>query len=151
MLLRGAEELDAPTAYPADTEAGLGRDNWNPSWGWASGAMISTLDDLHKWARALGAGRLISPASFRARKQFLEAPGEGGSTYGLGLMDCGGWIGHDGNLPGYITFPFYLPARRITVVVMLNSNANVLGAVGLMRAMTKIITPRYIWPKPPPE
>lgn len=24
---------------------------WNPSWGWAAGAMISTLDDLHTWAR----------------------------------------------------------------------------------------------------
>jgi hypothetical protein len=27
-----------------------------------SGAMISTLDDLHAWAQALGTGRLISPA-----------------------------------------------------------------------------------------
>ncbi len=23
--------------------------DWNPSWGWAAGAMISTLDDLRIW------------------------------------------------------------------------------------------------------
>ena len=27
--------------------------DWNPSWGWAAGAMISTLDDMRIWADAL--------------------------------------------------------------------------------------------------
>src|SRR5919106_1419838 len=123
--------------------------DWNPSWASAAGAMISRLSDLRKWSRVLGTGKLLTPATQRQREQFLTAPGEGGATYGLGLMNYGGWIGHDGNLAGYITFPFYLPSQRTSMVVMLNSNVNVLGSVALMRAITKVITPNDLWPKPP--
>ena len=35
--------------------------DWNPSWGWAAGAMISTLDDMHIWAPALATGKLLTP------------------------------------------------------------------------------------------
>jgi D-alanyl-D-alanine carboxypeptidase len=123
--------------------------DWNPAWAWAAGAMTSTVDDLHTWARVLGTGKLLEPGTQRQRLRFRPAPGEGGATYGLGIMNNNGWIGHDGNLAGYITFPFYLPSQRTTMVVMLNSNVNVLGSVGLMRAITKVITPNDLWPKPP--
>ena len=36
--------------------------DWNPSWGWAAGNMISTLDDLRVWTRDLAIGKLLSPA-----------------------------------------------------------------------------------------
>ena len=36
--------------------------DWNPSWGWAAGAMISTLDDMHIWAPALATGEAAHPA-----------------------------------------------------------------------------------------
>ena len=48
--------------------------NWNASWGWASGNMISTLDDMRVWARDFAIGKLISPAMKRERDQFLPAP-----------------------------------------------------------------------------
>lgn len=140
-----------PRGYSAPGGKLLNATGWNPSWGWAAGGMISTLDDLHKWARDLATGSLLTPAAQRQREQFRTAPGEGGATYGLGLMNYDGWIGHDGNIAGYITFPFYLPAEKTTLVVILNSNANVLGAVSVMRAITKIITPKHLWPEPPPE
>src|SRR5829696_8256573 len=47
---------------------------WNPSWGWASGNMISTLDDMRVWARDFALGKLISPAMKRERDRFLPAP-----------------------------------------------------------------------------
>src|SRR5918993_6041643 len=47
--------------------------DWNPSWGWASGNMISTLDDLRVWARDFALGKLISPAMKRERDRFLPA------------------------------------------------------------------------------
>jgi D-alanyl-D-alanine carboxypeptidase len=34
--------------------------DWNPSWGWASGNMISTLDDMRVWARDFAMGKLIT-------------------------------------------------------------------------------------------
>jgi D-alanyl-D-alanine carboxypeptidase len=58
--------------------------DWNPSWGWAAGNMISTLDDLRVWTRDLAIGKLISPAMKQEQQQFLPAPGEGeGALYGL--------------------------------------------------------------------
>jgi D-alanyl-D-alanine carboxypeptidase len=137
-----------PTGFGDPLERGLNATDWNPAWGGAAGAMISTLDDLRRWAPALATGRLLRPATQRERVRFRTAPGEGGATYGLGLMNYGGWVGHDGNIAGYITFPFYLPAERTTLVVMLNANSNPLGAVNLMRAITRIITPRHLWPDP---
>jgi D-alanyl-D-alanine carboxypeptidase len=126
--------------------------DWNPSWGWAAGGMISTLDDLHGWTLALAKGTLLKPATQRMRlRSFMPAPGEGGATYGLNIHNYNGWIGHDGNLAGYITFPFYQPQQDATLVVMFNSNANTLGEVQLMRAITKVITPKHPWPIPPPE
>src|SRR3954452_22165247 len=37
--------------------------DWNPSWGWAAGAMVSTLDDLRTWARAVATGTLLEPGT----------------------------------------------------------------------------------------
>src|SRR6202012_1925538 len=44
---------------------------WNASWGWAAGAMVSTLGDLHRWARDVATGRLLSRATQRQRLRFL--------------------------------------------------------------------------------
>jgi len=123
--------------------------DWNPSWGWAAGAMISTLDDLHTWIPDLATGKLLTPATQREREQFLPAPQEGeGAEYGLGLENQNGWIGHNGNIVGYLTYPYYLPSKKITMVVLLNSS-NVLGSWALIQAMTKIISPDHPWPNLP--
>ena len=34
--------------------------DWNPSWAWSNGNMISTLDDMRIWARTLSSGELLS-------------------------------------------------------------------------------------------
>ena len=52
-----AQGYTTTTADGAETTA----TDWNPSWGWAAGAMISTLDDMHIWAPALATGKLLSP------------------------------------------------------------------------------------------
>lgn len=124
--------------------------DWNPSWGGAAGAMISTLDDLRTWTRDVAAGKLVKPATQRDRLQFLPAPGEGeGAEYGLGIENNNGWIGHNGNIAGYMTQPFYLPSQRMTMIVLINSNVNVLGFVALTQAITKIISPNHLWPNAP--
>ena len=102
--------------------------DWNLSWGWAAGNMISTLDDMRVWARDLAMGKLISPAMKRERHQFLPAPEEGdGALYGLALENQNGWIGHNGNTMSYMVYPYYLPDERMTMVVMLNSGVNIPG------------------------
>jgi D-alanyl-D-alanine carboxypeptidase len=84
--------------------------DWNPSWGWAAGQMVSTADDLHIWARDLATGKLLTPAAQREREKFQPAPSEGdGALYGLGVEYQFGWIGHNGNITGTTTFPLRKP------------------------------------------
>jgi len=142
--------------YTNWTPQGLGDDlvdatDWSPLWGWAAGGMISNIDDLRHWARDVATGTLLKPATQRERTKFRTAPGEGGATYGLALQNYNGWISHDGNIAGYVTYPFYLPAERTTMVVAFNSNANPLGSAQTMRAITKVITPKHLWPIPTPD
>jgi D-alanyl-D-alanine carboxypeptidase len=125
---------------------------WNTSWGGAAGQMISTLDDMRVWARDLALGKLISPAMKRERDQFLLAPKEGdGALYGVALENQNGWIGHNGNILSYMTFPYYLPAERITIVVMTNSGVDVPGTWLMMQDIVRIVSPNNPWPGLPKE
>ena len=124
--------------------------DWNPSWGWASGNMISTLGDMRVWARDLAIGKLISPAMKRERDRFLPAPPEGeGARYGLAIENQNGWVGHNGNIMSYMAYPYYLPAERITMVVLLNSGVDVPGSWAMMQDITRIISPNHPWPNLP--
>ena len=112
--------------------------------------MVSTLDDLHVWARSLATGKLLSPAGQREREQFLLAPSEGkGSLYGLGLENQNGWIGHNGNITGYQAYAYYLPSRRMTMVMLVNSNADALGVWHFVSGIVRIVAPDHLWPPPP--
>jgi D-alanyl-D-alanine carboxypeptidase len=126
--------------------------DWNPSWGWASGNMISTLDDMRVWTRDLAIGKLLSPAMKRERDRFLPAPPEGdGALYGLAIENQNGWIGHNGNILSYMTYPYYLPDEGITMVVLLNSGADIPGSWAMMQDITRIISPNHPWPGLPKE
>ncbi|MYW20148.1 serine hydrolase [Streptomyces sp. SID2955] len=129
---------------------------WNPSWGWAAGAMISTLDDLRVWAPTVATGRLpdgkrmISAATQRQRLTTPATPIPD-TGYGLGIFDVEGWIGHNGSLPGYESLTIYLPATRTTVVALLNSDIDhgqdePSTLVG--EAVTKILSPRHVFNLP---
>jgi len=126
--------------------------DWNPSWGWAAGQMVSTADDLDIWARDLATGKLLTPAAQREREKFQPAPSEGdGALYGLGVEYQFGWIGHNGNITGYQTYAYYLPSEKTTMVVMVNSNADAGAVWDFIRGIVKIITPDHPWPAPPSE
>lgn len=112
----------AGTGVPEDST------DWNPSWAWTAGELISTTDDLLTMGRALGTGAgILDDATQKLRlESFLDpsqsppAPGAGG--YGL-QMGCGqGWVGHAGELSGYNTTQFYDTATDTTVSVQTNSD-----------------------------
>ncbi|MER7735234.1 serine hydrolase domain-containing protein [Streptomyces erythrochromogenes] len=129
---------------------------WNPSWGWAAGAMISTIDDLHSWVPTLVSGRLpdgdrmLEPATQAQRLRMLPT-GHPGVRYGLGIADIAGWIGHNGELPGYETIAVRLPQDRATMVIVVNSDVD--GKFGslsslIANAVTEIVTPEHVWELP---
>jgi len=101
--------------------------NLNPSWGWTAGAMISTVDDLLVYGRALGTGEGLLPPEQQAERldSFLGddiPPNTADRAYGLGIGREYGWLGHTGTLPGYNTTVYYSPELDATVVVETNSD-----------------------------
>ncbi|MFI1649177.1 serine hydrolase domain-containing protein [Streptomyces avidinii] len=128
--------------------------DWNPSWGWAAGAMISDLSDLRSWAKTLATGTLLTPATQAQRLDVVDAiPGAG---YGLGIFNVQGWIGHNGSLPGYGSLVLYLPEAEATLVVLLNTDIsyeNQEPSTLFGEAITKIVTPDRVYslPAQPPS
>jgi D-alanyl-D-alanine carboxypeptidase len=106
--------------------------DWNVSWTWTAGEMISTVDDLLAYGQALGTGKgLLSAAQQDERidSSFVsdvpplnQPPLKGDFGYGLGLTNEHGWIGHGGEMPGYNTSLYYHPDLDAVVAVEVNSD-----------------------------
>jgi D-alanyl-D-alanine carboxypeptidase len=101
------------------TDTWLDASGWNPSSAGAAGAMISRVDDLLVWGRALATGRGVLPSSAQVQrlKSFATAHLSAGEFYGEALMCKDGWIGHNGNMPGYNSMVRYNPQTDTTIVV----------------------------------
>ena len=99
---------------------------WNPSYAWAAGEMISTVGNLLVYGRALGTGKgLLRPTQQRERLHSFhpKIPPESATlSYGIGLVNDRGWIGHTGQVPGYTTAVYYRADIHTTVVVEANSD-----------------------------
>jgi D-alanyl-D-alanine carboxypeptidase len=136
------------TVQTADGKEATATD-WDPSWGWAAGAMISTLDDMRIWAVALATGKLLTPQMQAQRLQTVGSPGMPPQDgYGLGIFNLGGWIGHNGSLPGYQTVVVYLPQKQTTLVILTNTDIEYQGgepSTTLATAITKELTPDHIY------
>jgi D-alanyl-D-alanine carboxypeptidase len=97
---------------------------YNPSLAWSAGAIVSDVDDLARFFRALLDGRLL-PAELLAdmKSPTAIAPGFG---YGLGLLvvdsPCGPLFGHDGGIPGYTNIVLSSEDARHQYALMMNAN-----------------------------
>ncbi|MFI6686345.1 serine hydrolase domain-containing protein [Streptomyces sp. NPDC050485] len=156
-LFPTGNEFPSPHAhgYTNQTLSGKVEDatDWNPSWGWAAGAMISDLSDLRSWASTLATGTLLSPKTQAERLKTLPT-GIPGAGYGLGIFNIQGWIGHNGSLPGYECLTIYLPEAKATVTVVLNTDMlhNTTEPSTLFgQAVTRIVTPGHVFNLPAVE
>ena len=64
--------------------------------------------------------------------------------YTFGLEENSGWLGHNGQIPGYFTFEVYNPKLDATIVIAMNSDKKVNGEQGvniLLRDISKILFP----------
>ncbi|MFF9054358.1 serine hydrolase domain-containing protein [Streptomyces erythrochromogenes] len=146
-------EFPAPHAqgYTDQTLSGktANATDWNPSWGWAAGAMISNLSDLRSWAKTVATGTLLKPATQAERLKVV--PSLPGAGYGLGIFNVQGWIGHNGSLPGYQSLTVYLPGPQATLVVLLNTDTDYRGSEPSTlfgQAITRIVTPDHVFTLP---
>lgn len=108
--------------YWEDTETGILYDVSikDPSTVWASGDMISDIDDLARWGRALGQGSLLTPASQAKRLSYVTMNDH--LQYGLGIVrdQNANLIGHQGGMIGYTSQTYYLPEVGATLAFFYN-------------------------------
>jgi D-alanyl-D-alanine carboxypeptidase len=148
-------DLPEPFSRGYDTSVGPVRDVTFSSVAvpWTAGAMVSTIPDMTRYAKALATGRsLLSRRMQRKRLTFNQLAGTERAPvfagYGLGIMEVGDWVGHDGSIFGYSDFVFHLPSARATIVVMVNRA----GSTDVPATATWFAIAQHLYPDsfPPP-
>lgn len=134
-------------AVPMDAE-------WSGAW--AAGAVISTASEMAQFYDALFSGKILNEQSMAQLTAFV-----GANEYGLGIsrkMVAGlSVIGHSGEIRGYSSVIFRVPALRANIVVLTNSiPSNPLGvAAAIVRVLrggtTSVLEntpdhPSYLYP-----
>lgn len=93
---------------------------------YAAGSIMSTVDDLYKWNRALHSYKLVKKETLdMAHTPYKLADGKPvGYGYGWSLSELQGsrTIEHGGGINGYLSFAVYLPDEDVFVVLLSNSN-----------------------------
>jgi D-alanyl-D-alanine carboxypeptidase len=136
----------------------LGDATYNtPTATWAAGGVVSTVRDLLRAAPMFGTGRpLLSAATQRVRQQWVPFPPNSPiQQYGIGIFRFNGWIGHNGGIPGYTAIDWYLPQKKVSLVVSVNSDIHVgprrndyayEPASDIAHVLTRILSPRHVAP-----
>jgi CubicO group peptidase (beta-lactamase class C family) len=94
---------------------------------YAAGSLASTVDDLAKWDAALAAGKVLKQASLdQAFKPYVLKNGES-TGYGYGWVSSTvrgrKSVEHGGGIHGFSTYAITLPADRVYVAVLANTDA----------------------------
>jgi D-alanyl-D-alanine carboxypeptidase len=101
----------------------------NPSWAWAAGALVSDLEDLTGFLRALLGGRLLPPGLLAEMLPTVTVPPSSiplplYDRYGLGLLEtetpAGRLVGNVGGIPGFLSIVLSTHDGRRQLGVMIN-------------------------------
>jgi len=98
----------------------------------AAGALVSTVDDLLRWNRALHEGKLLKSDSYR---QMITPIGKAqDAKYGFGIthdqLRGQDMLQHGGGIFGFSTYLLYLPAGDVTAAVLYNADSGRPPAIG---------------------
>jgi D-alanyl-D-alanine carboxypeptidase len=131
MFLTDAATLDDIELTPDQQAAALAGTlkpddvtDWNPSPGWTAGSAISTAEDMATYTERLVTGGLLDDTTQQRRLASIRAidpTRPDGPGYGLGLARIPpNLIGHDGQIPGFVTLAAHDPDIDLTVVILTN-------------------------------
>ena len=100
---------------------------FNPQFEWTGGGMVTTSENLSRWAKAMYEGKAFSEEMLSEMLKGVEARQLGpGAKYGLGVIirptNSGLSYGHSGFFPGYFTDMMYFPEHKIAVAIQINSS-----------------------------
>ncbi len=98
----------------------------------AAGALVSTLDDMKKWNRALHEGRVLRAESYRAMVTPVGKASENDYGYGISAGTLRGvpQLQHGGGIFGFSSYLLYLPGEDVTVAVLYNADSGRPGMLG---------------------
>jgi len=90
----------------------------------AAGALVSTVDDLLKWNRALHEGKVLQDASYRAMITPVGKAMEGEYGFGIspGTLRGVPQLQHGGGIHGFSSYLLYLPGSDTTAAVLYNAD-----------------------------
>lgn len=126
------EEEDKFVEPPVDVT-----DKYDPSWAWAAGAMISTIQDLKLYLVPLADGKLTSEKTHQERLKWSVEKGP--MKYGCGIFKVGDdYLGHNGSIPGYQNISVHSPAKNCTIIVFYNAQTNRNPAELLMKIIERM-------------
>lgn len=99
---------------------------------WASGGIVSTPADMTRFVRGYASGALISPATLREQRRWVdgasEPAGPGKNAAGEAIFRyttrCGVVLGHTGNFPGYTQLIAATPDGRRSLTFSLTTQVN---------------------------
>ena len=118
--------------------------DWNPSWAWTAGSLVSNAADLDRFYTALLSGKLL-PRRVVARMQTGGAPTGQPFTYGLGLLSvhapCGTFWGHDGSIPGYASTALTSPDGSRSVVLLTTTDLDERSSAAVNEALAAALCP----------
>lgn len=94
----------------------------------AAGALLSTAENLVRWARALAGGEVVSDESYRLMTTAHELADGSDRGYGFGLMlgklGKEPQVAHGGGINGFNSFLAHYPESGVTVAVISNCEAS---------------------------
>jgi D-alanyl-D-alanine carboxypeptidase len=118
--------------------------NYDRSWFFGCGDVLSTAGDLARFDLALMNGTLVTPATFEQMQTEVVPAMQYSQGLGLTVYSAGGmtFVGHHGGLPGYETQNETIPAQGVAWVVL--SDAFDFGTYRADRVVIGALFPTYI-------
>ena len=89
---------------------------------YSAGAMVSTVDDLYLWTKALHNNQVLTAAS----TQKMLTPYKENYGYGIGIdsLKTHKRVSHNGGIPGFASYLGYFPDDDICVAIISNNESN---------------------------
>ncbi|PPK63746.1 serine hydrolase domain-containing protein [Actinokineospora auranticolor] len=119
------DHIHGYTANPDGTRTDT--TTWSPTLAGATGAVVSTQQDVARFYRALLTGELLERPQLRDMLTTVEVPERNGG-YGLGIYyvdtPCGRVWGHAGDFPGYHTIAYQDRAGKRSAVLFVATDLN---------------------------
>jgi len=98
--------------------------NYNPSWGWAAGAIVSDISDITKYCKyAIGKHILLTDDAVIQQRDFVSCAKNTDveKCYGFQLIRLGTFLGHSGGLPGYNSYILYDDNTNTSLTIIVNT------------------------------